>query len=297
MSSLSRYHYNSRGKMFALVTLLVMATTALTTNHAALALDPLSSKSQASSVKLNQSVALNTEDTNEDTDTQSNQSSVSVDESVKRRADVDTGVDASAGNVGIGSAFSGNGASTASKASPEYLPPRGTRNIIRASVKTLPVADKSTPWYSSGIGAMAIVFVAIGMVYFLVRKYMPGSIIVPCQGVKVIGRVALSPKHRAVLVKLGDRAILIGLGGDQMTTLAEITDRDEVARLSQETNLGTAAKSPEFNSWLRREQEDYGLLEDAESMSEANHVRSDRRSPMGDLLDKLRSFQKTSSRK
>ncbi len=48
---------------------------------------------------------------------------------------------------------------------------------------------------------------------------------------EVLGRSALAPRHQVVLLRCGERLILVGVGPTGSNTLAEFTDSNEVNRL------------------------------------------------------------------
>lgn len=60
------------------------------------------------------------------------------------------------------------------------------------------------------------------------RRMLAGSGIM-----RVISRLRLGVRHEIVLVKVGDRALLIGTGPAGMNTLAEFTDPAEIAKLTE----------------------------------------------------------------
>ena len=76
-----------------------------------------------------------------------------------------------------------------------------------------------------------VVALAVGTLH-LVRRFLPGS--VPVQNrnlVRVIGRGALGPKHQVVVTQVGGQILILGLAGESIVRLGEITDPEEAIRL------------------------------------------------------------------
>jgi flagellar biogenesis protein FliO len=51
------------------------------------------------------------------------------------------------------------------------------------------------------------------------------------RAIRVLGRSYLSSKHQMLIVQVGRRVLVLGESGQQLTTLSEITDADEIAAL------------------------------------------------------------------
>ena len=64
-------------------------------------------------------------------------------------------------------------------------------------------------------------------------------------------RVVISPKHSAALLRMGNRYVLVGISGDRMASLTEVTDAEEVATLT--ARLGVGAGGVAFEESLARQ--------------------------------------------
>lgn len=188
------------------------------------------------------------------------------------------------------------------------------------------MGDGATPWYRSGIGALAIVLALVGAAAWGIRRWMPTARAVDGRVLQVVARANVSPKHSVVLLGVGRRFLLLGVSGDRVTPLGEVTDPEEVAELSVRAGAGAVRTGGVFDDLLSRESGDYasstttGTLEDNESdragrvdrepsgVREAigsgsfldvdvgdaglsEHAESPVREPLGDLLQRLRSLQ------
>lgn len=91
---------------------------------------------------------------------------------------------------------------------------------------------------SSGIGqtlqtllALAVVVGLIFATRLLLRRLGPGRSAGRSAALEVVAAVRVSARQRLLLVRLGERLVLVGSGAEPMIRLAEITDADEVSRL------------------------------------------------------------------
>ena len=168
--------------------------------------------------------------------------------------------------------------------------PRNADSTTRA-VSTLP----DVPWYRTGIGALCIVLAVIATAVWCVRRWMPTLGSAGCTVLNVVGTVGLSPKHTVALVSMGRRFVLIGLSGDTMTRICEVSDPQEVAELTLRLGRsGTGSKEKGFESLLAGEKNEYAKVFEASNKRAGRAgANSDTASqePIGVLLKRLRSLQ------
>ncbi len=113
-------------------------------------------------------------------------------------------------------------------ASPSNLELQGTkrgRNRVATTISSLGVAA----------GLM------LGFIWLSRRVRPQGSLTVPDDLVEVIGKVALDSKHRAHLVRFGDRLLLLSLQGTGVSKLGEIPFA-ELSRASGSGQLTSPGK-------------------------------------------------------
>ncbi len=96
----------------------------------------------------------------------------------------------------------------------------------RADVPTTNVLDVKS------LGALAVVLLLLGVAVYLLRRYVPGFRPVDHDALKVVARTGLSPKHSLALVRVGRRYVLVGMAGDHVSPVCEMTDPQEVAELT-----------------------------------------------------------------
>jgi flagellar biogenesis protein FliO len=158
--------------------------------------------------------------------------------------------------------------------------------------------DGDTPWHRTGLGALAIVLALIGAGYALLRKYAPGARTPGTDAVRVVGRTPLSPKHSLALVRVGRRFVLIGVAGDRVTPLSEVTDPHEVAELAALSGDTLQASATRFDATLLKEAlgfdgepREYGGHDPADEPGAARDPRTPSRYSVTDLLGRLRRLQ------
>lgn len=153
--------------------------------------------------------------------------------------------------------------------------------------------DRKTPWYRTGIGALAIVLVLVGAGTWVMRRWIPATRIADSRALQVVARVGLSPKHSAVLVGLGRRFVLLGVSGDRVTTLCEVCDPDEVAELAARVGAAGGRATGDFDDLLVREAGGYSASApaDVDETASARSGGSPAREPLNDLLRRLRVLQ------
>lgn len=169
-------------------------------------------------------------------------------------------------------------------------PTARSANPMGQSVLTQP----AVPWYRSGLGSLGIVLAIIAIVLWCVRRWMPtlrsGG---RCPAMSVVGRVGLSPKHTVALISLGRRFVLVGLSGDRMAPICEITDPEEVSELT--LRIGTSmSDGKEFDVLLASEANAYeNVAEGAEEPATRTRTRSgpSGRKPVSALLARLRTLR------
>lgn len=107
------------------------------------------------------------------------------------------------------------------------------------------------------IVSLTVVIGGFLAVAWFVRKSLPGSAVLPKEALEVLGRAPLGSRQSALVVRFGNRLLLLSANSAGAETLAEITDIDEVERISQlcrsgRTNSPAARKPGESAAEDRR---------------------------------------------
>jgi flagellar biogenesis protein FliO len=99
-----------------------------------------------------------------------------------------------------------------------------------------PFADLASPSSAATrtvVSGLAIVLGAFLLLMWVSKKTKPkGSAALPSEVVEVLGRAPLNAKQQMQLVRLGNRLLLLAMSPDSAETLAEISDPQEVERLT-----------------------------------------------------------------
>lgn len=114
--------------------------------------------------------------------------------------------------------------------------PNGPREGDR--LKSGDASSSSSGWIRTVL-SLAVVLGLIFALKWAMRKYSPGKA-APAQSklVEVLFRTPISPKHQVMLIRVGQRVLVVGAGAEGMNTLAEISDPEQVAEV-----LGAAERS------------------------------------------------------
>lgn len=106
------------------------------------------------------------------------------------------------------------------------------------------------------IGALAIVLAVLGIVVYALRRYVPALRAADHDALRVVARTGLSQKHSLALIRLGRRYVLVGMAGDRLNSLCEVTDPEEVAELTAHVGKSTRTGNA-FDRLLSHELKDY----------------------------------------
>lgn len=153
--------------------------------------------------------------------------------------------------------------------------------------------SQPVPWYRTGLGALTIVLVLVGLVTWMAKRWVPGARAGETDLLRVVARASLSPKHNVALVRVGHRFVLVGISGDRVNGLCEINEPDEVAYLANRTGTSLKRGTPGFDDLMLREEAGYReeeMLPDKPRV--ASPAKGPRiREPLKDLLRRLRTVQ------
>jgi flagellar biogenesis protein FliO len=90
----------------------------------------------------------------------------------------------------------------------------------------------SSPWILSTLGALAIVIILVFMMRALLCR-LTGRPLAAGHSpvVEVLSRTSVAPRSHVLLVRLGQRILVLGDGAGGLRTLAQLEDPDEVAEM------------------------------------------------------------------
>jgi len=140
------------------------------------------------------------------------------------------------------------------------------------------------------IGALAAVLVVMWLVLKLMRRAVAnGSFGGPNAAVQILSRGYLTNKHQLVLLRFGQRVLLVGLGAQGAVVLSEVADPGEVAAiLAKVEGAKPGSISQEFLQTMRLVAEQY----EESGEPEGPQVPTDRseQAELGSLRTELRSL-------
>ncbi len=139
------------------------------------------------------------------------------------------------------------------------------------------------------IGSLAFVLAIFFVFVWLTRRNMyRASGMLPSDVIEVLGRVPFAGKQQLQLIQLGQKLILVSISAVGTTTLTEVTDLDEVNRLSglcRKNQPGSATQNfREVFAQLNQHSSDSSLLE--ERNTNVEQYRNLTASPSNVALDR-----------
>ncbi len=83
-----------------------------------------------------------------------------------------------------------------------------------------------------GLTLTCLILVLVGIAW-VARRFWPGGIHIGrgTGPIRILARTGLPPRHTLYLIRVGRRILLVGVTGESISTLSEITDAEEVDRL------------------------------------------------------------------
>lgn len=189
--------------------------------------------------------------------------------------------------------------STNTKQTTVLLARKMPKHLTGVASKESSKSSTSVPWYRTGLGALSIVMFVMGGLYWAVRRWVPSVRASDNRVVRVVARTAITPKHHAALLRMGQRFVLVGITGDKMNTLCEITNPQEVAELVASLDTTQSSHATGFENLLSKETADYTESK-PDLHTESIHADDDHRShrqrwlrtpALSELKNKLRLLQ------
>lgn len=216
--------------------------------------------------------------------TEGSESAVTLNQSVSLQDEPP--VEATSSRVDASLAENNAAARPAAMARPESEGSRPIRRGRTGSAHSADPPDAFLGGYRGVIGATAVVLLCIGLLFALVRRWMPAARGPDPRILTVVARAPLSPKHAIALVRLPRRFVLVGFGPEGVSVLSEITDADEAADLASVTLSGRKR----FDDVLSAEIRDFADASH-EAAAEGAGQTTATPSAVRDLLRRVRGLQ------
>jgi len=105
--------------------------------------------------------------------------------------------------------------------------------------RTIPRGSSEWTGWIRTLVALAVVIALIFVARLILRRFGGGARGGPRGKVlEVLARTSTSARHQLLVVRMGERIVLIGQGPSGMTALSEITEADEISRLLSAAGKG-----------------------------------------------------------
>lgn len=181
------------------------------------------------------------------------------------------------------------------QAQPRRSGARIVRPRIRSDAGEPALGRAQQPWYRTGLGALAIVLALVGVVFVLARRWIPTMRMADNAALQVIARTGVTPRHSVVLIRLGQRLVLVGVAGDRIQRLGEVTDPAEVAEITA-CSVGGGGSAGVFDKMLLQESSAFGAGGEPDSptpeVASAMERRERRRVPgLANLKSRLKALR------
>ncbi|MEM1110060.1 MAG: flagellar biosynthetic protein FliO [Planctomycetota bacterium] len=153
--------------------------------------------------------------------------------------------------------------------------------------------------YSGGgwaLSTLAALGVVIGLIFAARWAYtkLGGAVVArPSPVVEVLSRTPVAPKNHVLLLRVGQRVLVVGDSSSGLNTLADVDDPEEVASLLQSVSAhGERSASKSFNALVSRFNGDYeGKTRVSLEGGDGQEVHLDRtRDSLSGLTSKLRAL-------
>ncbi len=140
-----------------------------------------------------------------------------------------------------------------------HLPPRSADSRRTASLNNRNDSPRrtETPWYATGLGSLTIVLALVAALFLLLRRWAPGAKTSDSGVMRVAARLPLGARQQLVLVQVGRRLMLAGIAGDNMSSLGEISEPDEVAELLARCGRRGRAPVADFDDAMQSARSEY----------------------------------------
>lgn len=139
----------------------------------------------------------------------------------------------------------------------------GSKRPERSARSAFSSTSAGKNWWFEGIMSLAAVLMLVGILAYVVRKWLPGARQLDRAGLEILGKTHLSPKQSLAVVKIGRRLVMIGITPDRISSLATIDEPAEVAAmLADFSGAGRTGLQNRFGAWMDRAESDFTQLDE-----------------------------------
>ncbi|MGD8563309.1 MAG: flagellar biosynthetic protein FliO [Desulfarculaceae bacterium] len=106
-----------------------------------------------------------------------------------------------------------------------------------ADTSPLPAGDLSGAM-AKVIFGLALVLLVMAALYWLVKRFAPKTAAAGQGRMRLLGRLGLGPRKFVALVEVGEKVLVLGVGGDNVRLLTTLDDPGQVAGLKTPQGAG-----------------------------------------------------------
>ncbi|MEO1237479.1 MAG: flagellar biosynthetic protein FliO [Planctomycetota bacterium] len=155
------------------------------------------------------------------------------------------------------------------------------------------IEEPTGGWLLSTLAALGVVIGLIFATRWAFAKLGGQTIARPTPAVEVLSRTAVAPKNQVLLLRVGQRVLVVGDSSSGLRTLADLDDPEEVAGLLQSVTAGSERSlSGGFNQLVARFNGEYdGEARTKVEGGDPDEFRLDRtRDSLSGLVSRLRTL-------
>jgi flagellar biogenesis protein FliO len=161
------------------------------------------------------------------------------------------------------------------------------------------IESTGSPWVLNTITALGLVVGLILLLRAMFNKLSGGRAVSfsPSRGkaVEVLSRTAIAPRQHVTILRVGHRVLVVGDGGGQMNTLADIADPDEIAAILKALAAGSNSSiTQSFHQMVERFSDKHHQRDAAEleGRDAGEHDTDRARDEVSGLLSRLRAISR-----
>jgi len=178
----------------------------------------------------------------------------------------------------LGAAAPDEKAETGGLAAPDQLgrrrvastPENSARGALQKSRELVSAGVAENPVVRLSLWAVGLGLFIFGVVVFYRRRARGTARLEGSEGIQVVGRTAISPRHAVIVLRISNRRLVVGLSGDRMTSLGILDD----------SSAETSAREPGFSA----------RPEDHEAVARARTIKDSDLVPYRQQVDRLRGL-------
>lgn len=177
-----------------------------------------------------------------------------------------------------------------------------TSAVLRARPSTAAADSGGVPWQRV-VFATLVVLVLIVTLRYAAGWLMPSTRGGGGRGVRVLSRTPIAPRQQVMLLHVGRRVVVVGDSAGRLSSLAQITEPDEVAELIGQVSSTPPVSASAFRSLLGRSKEPFDdtletatAADDPDAQQPMDPALAAAQDDIAGLRERMRNLSKTVGR-